>query len=411
MQEEKKLVPELRFPEFEELWQKRKLGDVSSKIGSGSTPKGGVEVYTNEGIPFIRSQNVINDQLKLDEIHIPKSVHYKMAGSTVLPNDILLNITGGSIGRSCVVPDDFIEGNVNQHVCIIRLKKTLSDFIQFFLSSSKGQKLVYQSMTGSGREGLNFQSIRGFKIILPSLPEQQKIAKFLSAVDNRIHNLEKKKDLLEQYKRGIIQKIFKQERRFKDDDGKEFPEWEKRRFKDVLFEHKLKSTGNEEVHSVSVHKGVINQIEHLGRSFAAKNTDNYNRVLPNDIIYTKSPTGDFPLGIIKQNHLDKEVIVSPLYGVFTPETKELGYILHVYFESNINTLNYLSSIIQKGAKNTINITNTTFLSKKLLLPVSKIEQKKIGEFLKAIDKKIVLTTHQIEQSKTYKKGLLQQMFV
>jgi type I restriction enzyme S subunit len=89
----------------------------------------------------------------------------------------------------------------------------------------------------------------------------------------------------------------------------------------------------------------------------------------------------------------------------------LGYILHVYFESPINTSNYLSSIIQKGAKNTINITNNTFLSKKLLLPISKKEQVKIANFLSSIDKNIALVTKKIEHTKTYKKGLLQQMFV
>lgn len=411
MQKEKRLVPQLRFPEFKENWELKKLGNLAAKVGSGSTPRGGSEVYTSSGIPFIRSQNVFDEQLHLDEIHISDAIHKKMSGSKVLSNDILLNITGGSIGRSCVVPSTFKEGNVNQHVCIIRLTKHNPHFLQAILSSERGQKLIYQGMTGSGREGLNFQSIRGFKIIIPQPDEQQKIANFLTAIGNRLQNLEKKKSLLEDYKKGVMQQVFKQELRFKDDEGKEFPRWEKRRFSDVLFEHKLKSTGNEEVHSVSVHKGVINQIEHLGRSFSAKNTDHYSRALPNDIIYTKSPTGDFPLGIIKQNHIQKDVIISPLYGVFTPETKGLGYMLHVYFESPINTSNYLSSIIQKGAKNTINITNSTFLSKKLLLPVSKEEQTKIANFLSALDKKIELVNEQIEKTKTYKKGLLQQLFV
>jgi len=411
MQKEKRFIPKIRFPHFEGEWQLKKLGKIAEKVGSGSTPKGGIEVYKDFGIPFIRSQNVFDEQLHLDETHIPETIHRKMLGSKVLPNDILLNITGGSIGRSCVVPSTFKVGNVNQHVSIIRLTKHNPHFLQAILSSERGQKLVYQGMTGSGREGLNFQSIRNFKIILPQSNEQQKIANFLTNIDTRRQSLEKKKNLLEQYKKGVMQQIFKQEIRFKDESGHAFPKWEKRKFSEVLFEHKLKSTGNEEVHSVSVHKGVINQIEHLGRSFSAKNTDHYSRVLANDIIYTKSPTGDFPLGIIKQSHINEDVIVSPLYGVFTPETKELGYILHVYFESPINTSNYLSSIIQKGAKNTINITNNTFLSKRMLLPVSKEEQSKIANFLSAIDKKIELVNEQIEKTKTYKKGLLQQMFV
>src|SRR5690554_679255 len=119
---EKKLIPELRFSEFKDKWVEKRLGSLSSKIGSGKTPRGGDKVYQTEGIPFIRSQNVFDNGLYLDETHIPEEVHKEMKGSKVLPNDILLNITGGSIGRSCVVPEYLKEGNVNQHVSIIRLK-------------------------------------------------------------------------------------------------------------------------------------------------------------------------------------------------------------------------------------------------------------------------------------------------
>src|SRR5436190_9187982 len=93
------------------------------------------------------------------------------------------------------------------------------------------------------------------------------------------------------------------------------PEWGKRKLSEVLKEHSLKSTGKEQVFSVSVNKGLVNQIEHLGRSFSAASTDHYKRVLPGDVIYTKSPTGNFPFGIIKQSKVAKPVIVSPLYGV------------------------------------------------------------------------------------------------
>jgi type I restriction enzyme S subunit len=208
-----------------------------------------------------------------------------------------------------------------------------------------------------------------------------------------------------------MQQLFSGKLRFKDENGDEYEDWKPRKMNEVLFEHKLNSTGKEEVFSVSVHKGLINQIEHLGRVFAAKNTDNYNLVMPGDIVYTKSPTGSFPLGIIKQSKVNKDVIVSPLYGIFTPETQGLGYMLNVYFEAPINVNNYLASIIQKGAKNTINITNTTFLSKKMKLPVSKEEQNKIGNFLEQLDSKIESTTQQITQMQTFKKGLLQKMFV
>ena len=186
--------------------------------------------------------------------------------------------------------------------------------------------------------------------------------------------------------------------------------WADRKLSDVLFEHKEKSTGNEEVYSVSVHKGVINQIEHLGRVFAASNTENYKRVLPGDIIYTKSPTGDFPFGIIKQSKVSKPVIVSPLYGVFRPETAELGVILDAYFEYPERTVNYLSSIVQKGAKNTINIHNDIFLSKSLVLPLDKREQRKIASCIISIDEVIAIHSEKLELLNEHKKGLIQNLF-
>lgn len=186
--------------------------------------------------------------------------------------------------------------------------------------------------------------------------------------------------------------------------------WADRKLSDILFEHKEKSTGNEEVYSVSVHKGVINQIEHLGRVFAASNTENYKRVLPGDIIYTKSPTGDFPFGIIKQSKVSKPVIVSPLYGVFRPETAELGVILDAYFEYPERTVNYLSSIVQKGAKNTINIHNDIFLSKSLVLPLDKREQRKIASCIISIDEVIAIHIEKLELLNEHKKGLIQNLF-
>lgn len=186
--------------------------------------------------------------------------------------------------------------------------------------------------------------------------------------------------------------------------------WADRKLSDVLFEHKEKSTGDEEVYSVSVHRGVVNQIEHLGRVFAASNTENYKRVLPGDIIYTKSPTGDFPFGIIKQSKVSKPVIVSPLYGVFKPETTDLGVILDAYFEYPERTINYLSSIVQKGAKNTINIHNDTFLSKSLILPLDKKEQRKIAACLSSLDEVIASQIEKMELLNNHKKGLMQNLF-
>lgn len=196
----------------------------------------------------------------------------------------------------------------------------------------------------------------------------------------------------------------------------QFPEfrnaapWKMRTLADVLIEHGNKSTGAEDVFSVSVHKGLVNQVEHLGRSFSAASTSHYNRVMPGDVVYTKSPTGDFPLGVIKQSKLDFDVIVSPLYGVFSPETSALGALLDAYFESPENAYLYLEPLAQKGAKNTININNKTFLSGSLILPVEEAEQRKIADCLTSLDDLIRLEAEKLDAIKAHKKGLMQQLF-
>lgn len=383
----------------------RKLKNYTIKIGSGVTPPGGEAVYKTSGIPFIRSQNVLTNQLNLSNVaFIDNELHKKMSGSLILPGDVLLNITGASIGRSCVVPNDLIEANVNQHVCIIRPKQSIyGRFLSLFLNSWLGQKQIWSFQGGGSREALNFQQIGNFDIPFPPIAEQKAIADLLSTWDEAIEKTERliqaKEMRLDAYARDLFDHR---------NDGKH-EGWRVVKLKTVLTEHGDKSTGCEEVYSVSVHKGLVNQIEHLGRSFSAANTDNYNRVYYGDIVYTKSPTGDFPLGIVKQSYAKEDVIVSPLYGVFTPKTFNLGIVLDFYFNSPVRARNYLFPIVQKGAKNTIAITNNTFLSKTLHLPVDEKAQKAVAEFVYAAREEISLLKQIADNYKTQKRGLMQKM--
>ena len=193
-------------------------------------------------------------------------------------------------------------------------------------------------------------------------------------------------------------------------DFQSYEGWKLQPLSTYLTEHRLKSDGKSEVHSVSVSQGIVNQKQYLGRSFAAENTSHYKLVKPYDIVYTKSPTGEYPYGIVKQNLNKYNVIVSPLYGVFSPNNLYIGYIIHSIFESPIRLNNYLISIIQKGAKNTIQISNDAFLSKDILLPSDKKEQQKIADCLSSIDSLIKATEDKIVLLKAHKKGLMQQLF-
>jgi type I restriction enzyme S subunit len=194
----------------------------------------------------------------------------------------------------------------------------------------------------------------------------------------------------------------------------EFKEdWKSVQLKDILKEHKSRNTKKQidEVFSVAKEKGIINQIEHLGRSYASEDISNYKVVYPNDVVYTKSPTAGFPFGIIKQNKLDRAGVVSVLYAVFKPKNIELGLLLDFYFSSWVNTYNYLVPLVHKGAKNTMNIGNEDFLNgAKISLPTQKEEQKKIADFLIQIDNRIAQLTEKKEHLELYKKGITQKIF-
>jgi len=273
-------------------------------------------------------------------------------------------------------------------------------------------KMVLNVQEGGVRQYFFYDKLKECTIYLPSPDEQKKIAECLEAIDQMISAQNQKVESLKARKKGLMQQLFPQPGattpvlRFPGFTG----EWQEKPLSHFLHEHKTKSDGKCEVHSVSVAKGVINQVEYLGRSFAASDTSKYNLAKPGDIIYTKSPTGAFPYGIVKQNKNPYNVIVSPLYAVYTPVNQYVGYILDSYFESSVNTNNYLSSLIQKGAKNTIQISNDTFVSKSMCLPSDPAEQQKIAECLETLDNLIAAESKKLESLKTHKKGLMQQLF-
>lgn len=155
-------------------WVWCRLGDVCSKIGSGSTPKG--SNYSKEGFPFFRSQNIYDNGLIYDDIKfVSFEVQKQMTGTIVFANDILLNITGGSLGRCALVPNEFNQGNVSQHVCIIRPIAVDRNYFHKIVLSPYFQKFIFASTTGAGREGLPKYNLEQFIISLPPLSEQKRI--------------------------------------------------------------------------------------------------------------------------------------------------------------------------------------------------------------------------------------------
>ena len=381
-------------------WKRVKLGDVAS-ISSGSTPLRSNKAYFENGnMPWVKTMDLTNGKItKTDECIT------ELAAKKCKPypaGTVLVAMYGGfnQIGRTGLLT---FSASINQALAALQFEEDVcSEYVLFYLNANVER---WRSCAASSRKDPNITShdVEKFEIVLPPIEEQKKIAATLSVWDSAIEKMEKlidaKESLLTEYGKELFGRT----------EQKQNENWSTIALSDVLNEHGDKSTGKEEVFSVSVHKGLVNQIEHLGRSFAAKDTSNYNRVHYGDIVYTKSPTGDFPLGIVKQSLIKEDVIVSPLYGVFTPKTFELGAILDFYFSSPINANNYLHPVAQKGAKNTINITNKKFLSAKLRLPIDIKEQKKIAQFVQTTKKEMAVLQEILENYKKQKQGLMQKL--
>ena len=171
-----------------EGWEHIRLREGVSKIGSGVTPRGGEESYKSTGYPLIRSQNVGWGCLLLDNVsYIDLDQHNAMSGTKLKSGDVLLNITGASIGRVATYYGEDLGANVNQHVCIIRTDGSLEPrFVEAFLLSEFGQKQVDQFQAGGNRQGLNFEQVGSFRLPRPPLPEQRKIVEILSTWDAAI---------------------------------------------------------------------------------------------------------------------------------------------------------------------------------------------------------------------------------
>ena len=203
-------VPNLRFPEFTGEWKKCIIGELTTKVGSGVTPRGGEAVYKSEGHPFVRSQNIGLGHLILDDIaYIDEDTHQRQKNTELQLDDVLLNITGASIGRSALVNQQIVGGNVNQHVCIIRAnKKLIPSFLCNFLLSQYGQKQIESFQAGGNRQGLNFEQIKSIKIGLPSVEEQKKIADLLLLIEQRITTQNKIIEDLKKLKSAISERFF-----------------------------------------------------------------------------------------------------------------------------------------------------------------------------------------------------------
>lgn len=384
-------------------WEKVTLGELMTfKNGLNFTQDLNGMEYNFLGVGSFKSKNAIRDVSELKKIYLSNSFDTEYL---LKKNDLVFVRSNGSkelVGR-CVLIENEIKNTTYSGFCIkgsLKSEKTTSKYILKIIEAGFLKKRLKHENRGTNISNLNQEILNSLEIKLPSIEEQNKIIEILSTWDSAIEKTEKLINLEEKKMSAFAIKLF---------SGKTKFQTKNRRLGELLEEKFDLSTGSEEVFSVSVHKGLINQIEHLGRSFAAANTDNYNLVKFGYLVYTKSPTGDFPYGIVKQSSIKKDVIVSPLYGVYEPVMNEIGLIIEFFFESPIRCKNYLYPLIQKGAKNTISISNQDFLKGIINFPENEKDLIKVADYIRLSKEYISLLKKQLEQYKLQKQGLMQKL--
>ena len=413
MQEEKVLLPELRFPEFEGEWVEKKLFEIAKiERGRFSPRPRNNPIYYNGEIPFVQTGDVVNSNGIIE--NYTQTLNQKgLKVSKLFPKGTILITIAANIGYAGVLAIDMA---CPDSLIGIKCKKNIFNIFLNYQLELEQPKMDYLAVAAA-QKNINIEFLKPYKFIIADLKEQQKIANFLTAIDNRIQTLEKKKTLLEQYKKGVMQKIFKQELRFKDDtstslsksDGKAFPEWGEKKLVNILTEFNEKSViSNQHPILSSTTKGLFKQSDYFTRDIASKDNTGYKILRKQQLVFSPQ---NLWLGNINVN-CDFEVgIVSPSYKVFDFNKNLTSFIYCKYLLfTNRMFYEYAQASEQGASVVRRNLDMSSFKAIPIKLP-SKEEQTKIANFLSSIDKNIALVAKKIEHTKTYKKGLLQQMFV
>ena len=403
----------MRFPEFHGEWEKCKVSDLLDFYSTNSLSWDQLEYGTDNmlnlhyglihvGLPTMvdLSKDILPAIKKENEpknFELCKEGDIAFADASEDTNEVAKAIEFYTLEDKAVVCGlHTIHGRDKSN-------KTVVGYKGYAFSSTAFHHQIRRIAQGTKIYSISAKNFAECYIGIPSKEEQTKIAKLLRLIDERIATQSKLIEKLESLIKGIMVELQKQ--------GVNKGTWKKVFLSDVLTERNERNTNLFQVFSVSVSQGVVNQVDYLGRSFAAKDTSKYNVVHYGDLVYTKSPTGSFPYGIVKQSLSLENVAVSPLYGVYKPQSLAVGAYLHEYFMSEINTHNYLHPLIQKGAKNTINITNQRFLENCVLLPTNINELLLISKMLRSLNDKFKYQQDTLQKYQKQKKYLLRQMFI
>lgn len=410
------MEPKVRFKGLEGEWRRIKFGTISSRITRRNNTlecKLPLTISANEGLisqekffkNIVASSNLGNYYLlKRGEFAYNKSY------SNGYPF--------GAIKRL----DKYDSGVLSPlYICFGIHDEVDSDYICFFFETTLWHKDVAERATEGARNhgilNIGTEDFFDIDIMIPeSKEEQQAIASFFRILDAKLQASAKKLESLKKLKSASLVAMFPQNGestpkvRFKGFEG----EWKETTLSECLDISYLQNSENKydknDVLSVSDDFGVMNQIELLGRSYAGKDVSSYSILQKGEIVYTKSPLKDKPFGIIKKNSYQTG-IVSILYAVYHSKDNISADYIHYYFDPAWRLNAYMRPLVNKGAKNTMNISDEMALMGSLIIPPSLAEQQAIAAYFRSLDRKIALETARLEKLKQIKLACLDKMFV
>lgn len=408
-------TPKLRFREFSGEWEEQKLGDLLEFKNGINASK---EQY-GKGTKFINVLDILNnDYITYDKIIGKVDVDQQtLENNSVEYGDILFqrsSETREEVGTANVYLDK--EKKVTFGGFIIRGKKIGEYnpvFLNKLLKTPMSRKEITSRSGGSTRYNVGQEILKNIELLFPSLQEQQKIAQIFSLIDKKIQKQQQKIKELQDYKKGVIQKIFSQEIRFKDENGKEYPNWGHKKLCAIVdrITRRNKPIESKLPLTISAQYGLVDQETFFNKTVASSNLETYFLIKKGEFAYNKSYSKGYPWGAIKRlDDYDKGVL-SNLYICFSPLKGMVSDFLVHYFETDC-WYKEVSMIAVEGARNhgMLNISVSDFFETYHYIP-SYNEQKKISEFLVLLENKVKKESEKLEKLIVWKKGLLQQMFV
>ncbi|MDT8394610.1 MAG: restriction endonuclease subunit S [Bacteroidales bacterium] len=394
-------LPQLRFSEFDGIWLDTKLGSIAEfykgkNLSKDDVVENGETECVRYGELYTKYSEVISDVFSKTNLNV-KDLFLSESNDVIIPASGESNIDIAT--ASCVIRSGIaLGGDIN----IIRTHEN-GIFLAYYLNNQRRKDIARLSQ-GISVVHLYANQLKLLKLSLPTIPEQQKIASFLSAFDKKIELLTRKKELLEQYKKGVMQKIFSQEIRFRDEDGKDFPDWEVYRGNVLFKSHSNKNhNGDLPILAATQDKGMIPR-EDTGLDIKSSEASvkSYKVVEPGDfVISLRSFQGGIEYSKIKG-------ICSPAYLILKPKVDIYKEFYRIYFKKE-DFITRLSKTVV-GIRDGKQISFDAFSGLKLQYPCVE-EQKKIASFIMKIERKTAFVNTQLEFIQQFKKGLLQQMFV